>query len=386
MLSTSDWFTTLSFVFGGCCSNAITMERLTSEHPHSGILITFFQFLIVSLYALPAQLVFQTIRPSKQHQNGGHEKPSVSIIRTSWLPRLRKRRVPLAPYLVQVALFFALSILNNAAFAFDIPMTVHIVFRSGGMIINMLLGWLLVKKQYTPRQIVSVFIVTIGIIFTTLSASKPKPTSVQPSDAVSVSRYVQGISILTLALLLSGFLGLTQDYVFTHYIQPRESPHAPNDPSAQPAPSWQENMFYIHALALPLFYYSRDNIASELARFGASPPISLLDVDTHVAFALVETLGHRAPALVLPSMYVYLAANTVTQLLCVIGVNRLTGRVSSLTVTLVLTVRKAVSLLLSVAVYGGQANAMVWSGAALVFVGTIGYSTRMQTRVKDKKD
>lgn len=51
---------------------------------------------------------------------------------------------------MQVALFFVLSILNNAAFAFDIPMTVHIVFRSGGMIINMLFGWLLVNKRYDP--------------------------------------------------------------------------------------------------------------------------------------------------------------------------------------------------------------------------------------------
>lgn len=108
-------------------SNAITTERLTSENPRSGILITFLQFLVVSLYALPAQFVF-----------------------SARLPRLRKRRVPLLPYFAQVALFFALSVLNNAAFAYDIPMSVHIVFRSGGMIVNLLLGWLFVNKRYVP--------------------------------------------------------------------------------------------------------------------------------------------------------------------------------------------------------------------------------------------
>lgn len=133
-------------------------------------------------------------------------------------------------------------------------------------------------------------------------------------------------------------------------------------------------MFYIHALALPLFYFSRDRIATELVRSSASPSVTF----AHAYFP--------DSALVVPSMLVYLVANTVTQLLCVIGVNRLTGRVSSLTVTLVLTVRKAVSLLLSVAVYGGQANTMLWSGAALVFLGTIGYSTGSRSRVKDKKD
>jgi len=200
-----------------------------------------------------------------------------------------------------------------------------------------------------------------------------------PTD-VAVSLYAQGISILSLALLLTGLLGLSQDYVFAHYIKPSEAQSA-SDPLAQP--SWQENMFYIHVLALPLFYFSRENIATEFARSSAGPTVSLASVPLVHAY-LPKALN--GSALVLPRTLLYLFANTVTQLFCVIGVNRLTGRVSSLTVTLILTVRKAVSLLLSVAVYGGQANAMMWSGAALVFIGTIGYSTGTRTRVKDKKD
>ncbi|KAG6375041.1 UAA transporter [Boletus reticuloceps] len=342
MLSLSDWITTLTLVFGGCCSNAITTEWLTSDNPHSGILITFLQFLVVSLYALPTQLVFSS----------------------SWIPRLRTRRVPLLPYLAQVALFFALSVLNNAAFAYDIPMTVHIVFRSGGMIINMILGWLLVRKQYTLTQVLSVTIVTIGIILTTLSASNPTPTAHDPSDGPP-SLYTQGITILALALLLSGFLGLSQDVVYARYIA--QSKSTPDDSQ----PSWQESMFYNHVLALPLFTVARAHIVTELGRSCASP----------LSLSLAS-----APQLVMPRTLVYLVVNTVTQLLCVVGVNRLTGRVSSLTVTLILTVRKAVSLLLSVAVYGRQANAVMWTGAALVFMGTIGYSTGTRPRSKDKKD
>lgn len=235
--------------------------------------------------------------------------------------------------------------------------------------------------RYTLKQVVSVLIVTIGIILTTLSAPKPKPklSSTHPTD-VAVSLYAQGVSILSLALLLSGFLGLSQDYVFARYIKPSET-QAASDPLAQP--SWQENMFYLHALPLPLFYFSRESIAAELIRLNASPSISLAPIPFVGAY-LAKTLDR--PALVLPCMFLYLFANTVTQLLCVIGVNRLTGRVSSLTVTLILTVRKAVSLLLSVAVYGGQANAMMWTGAALVFIGTIGYSTGARTKAKDKED
>jgi UDP-xylose/UDP-N-acetylglucosamine transporter B4 len=100
-----------------------------------------------------------------------------------------------------------------------------------------------------------------------------------------------------------------------------------------------------------------------------------------------ELLAPYEASVVLPKALLYLLVNTCTQLLCVVGVNRLTGRVSSLTVTLILTVRKAVSLLLSVAVYGGPQNMKMWAGAALVFIGTITYSTGSKSKQKrEKKD
>lgn len=53
-----------------------------------------------------------------------------------------------------------------------------------------------------------------------------------------------------------------------------------------------------------------------------------------------------------------LALNLITQGLCVRGVNRLTTRVNSVTVNMVLTVRKAVSLVISVWYYG---SGVTWS-------------------------
>jgi UDP-xylose/UDP-N-acetylglucosamine transporter B4 len=142
-----DWVATLGLVFGGCCrfisfyllypfrvltgaqSNAITLERVTSEYPKSGSLITFSQFLLVSLYGLPR---------------------FVSLTRGPLyipIPRLRPRRLPLTSYLIQVGLFYFVSLLNNLAFGYNIPMPVHIIFRSGGLVISMLMGWLLSRKS-----------------------------------------------------------------------------------------------------------------------------------------------------------------------------------------------------------------------------------------------
>lgn len=52
------------------------------------------------------------------------------------------------PYLIQVVLFYLVSLLNNAAFAYRIPMAVHIIFRSGGLVISMILGWIFAEKTY----------------------------------------------------------------------------------------------------------------------------------------------------------------------------------------------------------------------------------------------
>lgn len=139
-----DWATTLILIFGGCCrcvylrrllssvefkltlasfSNTLTLEQITNEYPHSGKLITFSQFLLISIHGLPK---FVTFTP---------------------YPRLKPRQIPILPYLLQVSLFYCISLLNNAAFAYSIPMPVHIIFRSGGLMVNMLMGWVLLGRR-----------------------------------------------------------------------------------------------------------------------------------------------------------------------------------------------------------------------------------------------
>lgn len=92
-----------------------------------GLLLTFIQFLYVALQTLPTQLTWQ---PKQQHETTG--KPTTAAAARSWLPRLKPRAVPLRRWIVQVALFLAVSLMNNAAFGFRVPVPIHIIFRSGG--------------------------------------------------------------------------------------------------------------------------------------------------------------------------------------------------------------------------------------------------------------
>ncbi|KAJ7208024.1 UAA transporter family-domain-containing protein, partial [Mycena pura] len=268
MVVSVDWFTTLSLIFGGCCSNAITLEQLTTQYPLSGSLITFLQFLIISLHGIPTHVVW-----------------------TKYGPHFKPHRIPLTPYLVQVALFYLISLLNNAAFAYRIPMSVHIIFRSGGLVISMLLGWLVGGKRYTFAQVGSVLLVTLGVVLTTLSASTLQSTSEEPR---APRTYVQGISILTLALLLSGFLGLAQDYTYTRYGRPPLGSEKPA--TSNPPPTWQESMFYLHFLALPMFFFVRHDILSQLQSINTGPRSSYsVPVPRAVASALTLPAPFSAP-------------------------------------------------------------------------------------------
>jgi UDP-xylose/UDP-N-acetylglucosamine transporter B4 len=136
-------------------------------------------------------------------------------------------------------------------------------------------------------------------------------------------------------------------------------------------------MFYLHFLALPMFIPLHRDLM-EQARAVLSSHARTATFHVPLAAAQIE----------FPSVLPALLANTLTQLLCVAGVNRLTTRVPALTVTLVLVVRKAVSLILSVVLFdGSDVNwYMLWGGASLVFAGTVGYAVSGKaTKKKDKK-
>ncbi|PWN49547.1 UAA-domain-containing protein [Violaceomyces palustris] len=393
-----DWLIILSLIFGGCCSNAWALELSTTQLPSSGTLITFAQFLTTTLSCLPTNLYI----------------PDGKV-----LPRLKPRVVPLSRWAVQVLLYLTVSLLNNTAFAYDIPMSVHIVFRSGGLVINMILGWTVQKRKYTLQQVLSVLLVTTGVISSTLysnTSSESQEDGVGSTPA-GISNYLVGVILLTSALVLTGLMGLWQEKTFEIYGNQ----------------NWRESLFYSHLLSLPMFALRGGNLRREIRLANATEKV-WVGLDTRELTGLgaklegwsgLEKLSSFVlgsmrlgfdPSLLksssggnlpsagwesaspvgwmgfgVPCFYPPLLLNVLTQLLCINGVNRLTSKVSSLSVTLVLVVRKALSLVISVLVIqGGKGgdNLGLWFGATSVLLGTVGYSlaSSKSNSKKSRKD
>ena len=207
---------------------------------------------------------------------------------------------------------------------------------------------------------VSVILVTLGVIATTLSgAKKPKPGINTNSVARlgDIYQYLTGITLLSVALVLSGLLGIVQDRTYSKFRGTGDTP-------------WKESMFYLHFLSMPIFLSLKGDITEQLYTLQQTSAFS------------TSSLSFPSP---IPIAYLILGLNVFTQLVCVAGVNRLTSRVSSLTVNLTLVVRKAVSLIISLMLFGDremdrQQRSLLTGGAGLVFVGTILYSISNQQK------
>jgi len=195
-----------------------------------------------------------------------------------FFPRLKPRQVPLAQWSLQVLVLISGSLLNNWAFAYNVPLTILIVFRSAGeaqiflvmglhvyfsnhifsgLPVSMLFGYIFSRRQYTPMQIVSppyvthvpsysissvqfsVVIVTTGVIMVTLSRTNPGTNS-QTSKTIGTEdlrRYFLGIGMSTVSLFCTGLLGLLQERTYRKY-----------------GPCWREGVFYtVGAHSLPAY-------------------------------------------------------------------------------------------------------------------------------------
>jgi len=233
------------------------------------------------------------------------------------------------------------------------------------------------NRRYTRDQVLSILLVSAGVAASTYSAV-PRGPRISTTATTDTATYLSGIAILALALVISSFMGLEQDRVYKLYGRGH----------------WEEALFYLHVLAMPMFAMMWGDISAQIHTANASPPFHIgIDSLAGLAaqriggpFAMVKVPWWARAAVTVPSLWVPLALNLGTQLLCVMGVNRLTTRVSSLTVTLILVLRKAISLWISVVLLGkGNSNAWLWCGATMVLLGTIWYaldSRRSMQKVK----
>ena len=333
----------------GCISNNYFLELIVSrkKNPHAdpaaGGLLTLLQFALVSVASAPYGLAWRGF--------GG----SGGLLRGLLPLALRPLTVPLRHYAGMTALFFSMSVLNNAAYNFNISQPMHMVFRSSSLMVTYVMGRAFFKKQYTRQELLAVVLLTCGALSATAAEALLGDTAAAaaassragaagalpyPSpcaggacsgDAASAAalaaralallgmaregeqaegtaymlRWALGMLILVSVLVLQTFLGNYQNWTARTY---GRAPH--------------EGMFWCHTLPLPAFLLTARGLAARGALWAASPALRLAAGGSGgplLQGLLATPLGG------VPVMWALVIANAVSQYVCVRGVGGWVG-------------------------------------------------------------
>ena len=67
-----------------------------------------------------------------------------------------------------VIMYFAVSVVNNWALSFDIPMPLHMIFRAGSLIANMIMGMLILGRRYSSTKYAAVLAIRYDAFYVVL--------------------------------------------------------------------------------------------------------------------------------------------------------------------------------------------------------------------------
>uniref|UniRef100_A0A8C5N6J2 Solute carrier family 35 member B4 n=1 Tax=Gouania willdenowi TaxID=441366 RepID=A0A8C5N6J2_GOUWI len=182
----------IALVFVGCCSNVVFLELLVREFPGCGNIVTFAQFLFIALEGF-----FFEARLGR-----------------------KKAAIPVSNYFIMVIMFFTVSVINNSALNYSIAMPLHMIFRSGSLIANMILGIIILKKRYSRSKYLSIALVSAGIFLCTFMSAKQVNVSNEGSEEPGLYPFLCwliGIAMLTFALLVSARMGIFQEVLYKEY-------------------------------------------------------------------------------------------------------------------------------------------------------------------------
>lgn len=298
-----------------CCLNNVLLEIIIREIPNAGSLVLLCQFTFTSLECLREFVVFE----------GG------------W--RMKKRVVPLKYWIIINIFHFLASWLSNKALASGhlIPLPVVLIIRSSSTVVSLIMGYLVLGKRYSRSHVMGVFLVFVGIASTTGAAAISVQQPAQDSPTAAGYQFFVCLAMLLLAVVTGCSLGAAQEVIFKNY-----------------GSCWRESMFYSHVLSLPLFGLMSAELTQSASRIMLSEPLALPYPFSSLPLVLVGTiLSHWCTSY---------------------SVNRMTALTSSLAINMTLSVRKLVSVLLSVVIFGHTFTAGHVVGLLLVVLGVSVYS------------
>lgn len=243
-------------------------------------------------------------------------------------------QVPVTEWLKLVVIYFIVNVINNASFNFNIAMPLYMIFRSGSLAASLITEKIVLNRKHSTFKHLAVFFITLGILFCTFASRKE---AIKDS---SITDWSIGICLLSTSLILSARIGIYQEQIYAKWGRHH-----------------REALFFTHFLPLPGFLLLAN------------------DIYKHSLIVLVSK----------PKLLYFLVGNVGSQYICARSIFWLGSHYSSLTITLILTLRKFFSIVLSVWLFGNIFTTWHWCGTFLILVGTLLFSNTFQENANKEK-
>jgi len=339
-------------VFSGCISTMIFFEYLIQFSADAGSMVTFTEVAFVLLQTIPGLF-----------ENG----------------KLRKLRISKTNHVIHAFLWVSMLWLGNFAYTFNIKVPIHTIFRACNIVSSVVIGYLIFGSRYTTRQILSVLSVTFGVICATIGDAKIICQGIDPSrcsvasmiarfiygnpeediknvaaEAETNNLWIIGVTILIFVLFLQAMLGHMQRKWYL---------------DAGPENKKQVSDEFL--------------IISHI--FGLVPSLMAgPSIIKHWNMILETPVLH--PSIPIPIMLACLILNNITQAICIKGVFKLAAAHPPLTVNITLSVRKFLTVCMSIFWFNNPWTILHVVAMVLVFGGALAYSTGNTTELKKDED
>jgi UDP-xylose/UDP-N-acetylglucosamine transporter B4 len=334
----------VSMVFGGCMCALICMEYVLKGDPKAGNLLSLCEVVFALLPAIPERLAGFRVQPLA---------------------------APLTSHVQFAVLWGSMAFLANYAFAYKISMTIFTMVRSCNLIGNVLLGRLFFGCRYGWMQLFCVCSVSVGIFLASIgeartvsspSASCSDCSDVPPAHSKldaqgssdSLGIWMIGISMLAVVQLLNALLGHLQSRFYKDYAH-LASKNQLSD----------EYMFTSQVVALIPLMFIWDDLGAAISAALQSPPMPIIPI---------------------PSRIVWLLLNCMADYVCLTGVFRTSSIVPPLTLTMILSVRKFLSTVVSVLWFKNAWTNLHSLAVPLIFGGALIYSQAPQVEKEQSEE
>lgn len=221
--------------------------------------------------------------------------------------------------------------LNNLVFQYNVKMPTHIIFRSSGTAITLLFGYLFFNKKYSKCKISGSLLIGIGLVFFTIDINNENGLN-QKNTNLNEHESLIGISLLMFSTALSSLTCLFKEKIY------QEEQY-----------DWKEVLYYTYFYGVLFYIPFIPQLVKEYTQMNAK-----------------EELIHL------------FLSNWVTQLICIVAVNVLIFKVSALSLTVVLLIRRFVSLISSVIIFNNKLGREGFIGALITFIGAAIYGLGSQ--------